>query len=151
MFKEIIHVGITVTDIDRSIQFYRDILGLTFKGEMTMEGDETDKLFNMKNIKVRVAYLQSGGNLICPPVELLQFYNTDTINYKPMLNQVSISEICFKTENIEEDYKNLQSKGVEFISEPQFFDLSSQSFGKSKAVYFKDPDGIVLELIEVIE
>ncbi len=40
---------------------------------------------------------------------------------------------------------------MEFLSDPQYFDLSSQGFGKSKAVYLKDPDGIVLELMECID
>ena len=34
--------------------------------------------------------------------------------------------------------------------EPQFFDFTSDGFGKSKAVYFKDNDGIILELMEYL-
>lgn len=45
-------------------------------------------------------------------------------------------------------YDYLKESQVEFLSEPQFFDFSKDGFGKSKAVYFKDPDGIILELIE---
>ena len=41
----IYHVGLTVSDLDRSIAFYRDILGLKFQGEIFMEGEETDKMF----------------------------------------------------------------------------------------------------------
>ena len=36
------HIGITVSNIEKSIIFYRDILGLTFKGQAVMEGKETD-------------------------------------------------------------------------------------------------------------
>ena len=39
MIGRIYHVGLTVSDIDRSIAFYRDILGLEFQGEIFMEGD----------------------------------------------------------------------------------------------------------------
>ncbi|WP_409240688.1 VOC family protein [Mergibacter septicus] len=46
------------------------------------------------------------------------------------------------------EYQRLSQLGVEFLSEPQYFDFSHYGCGKCKAVYFKDPDGITLELIE---
>lgn len=39
------HVGLTISDIDRSIAFYRDVLGLTFQEEILMEGPETEAMF----------------------------------------------------------------------------------------------------------
>ena len=42
MIGRIYHVGLTVSDLDRSVAFYRDILGLAFQGEIFMEGKETD-------------------------------------------------------------------------------------------------------------
>ena len=42
MVGRIYHVGLTVSDLDRSIAFYRDILGLEFQGEIFMEGEETE-------------------------------------------------------------------------------------------------------------
>ena len=42
-------------------------------------------------------------------------------------------------------YSALKAKGVEFVSEPVSFDLE---WGIVKVVFFKDPDGFVLELME---
>ena len=42
MIGEVMHIGITVSNIEKSIHFYKDILGLTFKGEAVMEGKKTD-------------------------------------------------------------------------------------------------------------
>lgn len=151
MIKEVIHIGITVKDMDRSIDFYKNILGLTFQGQMIMEGKETDKLFGMEDCKVKVAYLNGSKELFAPPIELLQFMSHETEIGSPDLRKTSISEVCFEVENIEETYSRLKDQGVKFISKPQAFDFTSQGFGKSKAVYFKDPDGIILELIETIE
>ena len=50
MVGRIYHVGLTVSDLDRSIAFYRDILGLEFQGEIFMEGEETDKMFRITYI-----------------------------------------------------------------------------------------------------
>ena len=49
MVGRIYHVGLTISDLDRSIAFYRDILGLEFQGELLMAGEETDKLFHRRN------------------------------------------------------------------------------------------------------
>ena len=51
MVRRIYHVGLTASDLDRSIAFYRDILGLEFQGEIFMEGEETDKMFHKENCK----------------------------------------------------------------------------------------------------
>ena len=150
MLQEVIHIGVTVSDLDVSIDFYKNILGLSLKGEMVMEGVETDILFGRKNCRVKIAYLNGSNNLISPPIELLQFTPEKCEQDKADLHKTSISEICFKVEDIDRVYEELMQKGVEFISKPQFFDFTSQGFGKSKAVYFKDPDGIILELLEPI-
>lgn len=150
MIKQVVHIGVTVTDIDKSIDFYQNTLGLKFKGEMIMKGEATDKLFNRTDCKVRVAYLNGSEELYAPPIELLQFISADIKNVVPSFFKTSISEICFHVDDIERTYDKLKAKGVEFISKPQYFDFTDQGFGKSKAVYFKDPDGIILELIEAI-
>ena len=78
MVGRIYHVGLTVSDLDKSIEFYRDILGLKYQGEIMMIGEETDKMFQKKNCKARVAYLNGSENIETPPVELIQF--VDRIN-----------------------------------------------------------------------
>ena len=55
MIGRIYHVGLNVSNRDRSIAFYRDILGLEFRGEIFMEGEETDKMIHKVNFKARVA------------------------------------------------------------------------------------------------
>lgn len=151
MLKQIAHIGITVTHLEKSLDFYQNVLGLAYKGQMVMEGEATDALFGMKGCQVKVAYLEGGKFLHTPPVELLEFVTPHTKKEQSRLNQISISELCFEVDYIDLMYEKLKEKGVEFLSTPQYFDLTSQGFGKSKAVYFKDPDGIILEMIEEIK
>ncbi len=148
MLKEILHIGLTVTDLERSIAFYRDTLGLRFEGELTMEGEATDRLFGREGVRARVAYLKGSESLLSPPVELIQFLSHQPEQQPTDLFRTSVSEICFATEDIWEEYRRLLALGVEFLSEPQLFDFRKDGFGQSLAVYFKDPDGIILELIQ---
>ncbi|MDO5734626.1 MAG: VOC family protein [Eubacteriales bacterium] len=151
MIKEVAHIGLTVSDMDQSIEFYQKVLGLDFKGEILMEGPETDRLFGAENTKARVAYLNGSDELIAPPVELIQFLNCDYLPAKNDLRRLSISELCFRVEDIDAVYERLLEHGVECLSEPQNFDFTKDGFGKSKAIYFKDPDGIILELMEYLD
>ena len=148
MVGRIYHVGLTVSDLDRSIAFYKAVLGLEFQGEIFMEGEETDKTFRKENCKARVAYLNGSKAVEAPPIELIQFIDEDVNKVKSDLFTTSISEVCFYTDDIDSVYKVLIENHVECLSEPQYFDFSSQGFGKSKAFYFKDPDGIILEMMQ---
>lgn len=94
MVERIYHVGLTVSDLDRSIAFYRDILGLEFQGEIFMAGEETDRLFRMKDTKARVAYLNGSKAIEAPPIELIQFVDNKVKKVKGNLFTTSISEVC---------------------------------------------------------
>ncbi len=150
MISNILHVGLTVSDLDKSIKFYRDILGLKFIGEIFMEGKETDILFARENCKARIAYFNGSDNMFAPPIELIQFVEDAATPNIADLHKISISEVCFKVDDIDAVYKHFVDNNVECLSEPQPFDFTAYGFGKSKAIYFKDPDGIILELIEEI-
>ena len=148
MVERIYHVGLTVSDLDRSIAFYRDILGLEFQGEIFMAGEETDRLFRMKDTKARVAYLNGSKAIEAPPIELIQFVDNKVKKVKGNLFTTSISEVCFYTDDIERVYNSLIENHVECLSEPQYFDFRADGFGKSRAFYFRDPDGIILEMMQ---
>ena len=148
MIGRIYHVGLTVSDLDQSVAFYRDVLGLTYQGEMVMTGDATDALFQRKDCKARVAYLNGSEHVEAPPVELIQFVGDAAEKEAPGLFAPSISELCFYTDAIDAVYEGLLSKGVDCLSPSVAFDFTDQGFGKSKAFYFKDPDGIILEMMQ---
>ena len=148
MVGRIYHVGLTVSDLDRSIAFYRDILGLEFQGEIFMEGEETDKMFRKSNCKERVAYLNGSKAIEAPPVELIQFVDSEIHKEQSDLFTTSISEVCFYTDDIDSVYRTLIENHVECLSEPQYFDFRADEFGESRAFYFRDPDGIILEMMQ---
>lgn len=151
MLGQIAHVGLTVRDMEATIAFYRDILGLSLTGDMIMEGESVALLTQIPGAKLRVVYFNSNEELHTVPIELIQFLNGsyESTSYN-QLNYISVSEVCFWTDNIAAAYEKLKTKGVTFLSEPQYFDLSDQGYGKSKAVYFYDNNGIILELMELI-
>ena len=150
MVEKVYHIGLTVSDLDNSIAFYRDILGLEFQGEILMVGNETDIMFCRSNCKVRVAYLNGSKAVEAPPIELIQFVDSKINKVQSDLFTTSISEVCFYTNDIDSAYKKLLENNVECLSEPQYFDFRENGFGESRAFYFRDPDDIILEMIQPI-
>ena len=148
MISEVLHIGLTVKDLDRSAAFYRDVLGFAYQGELTMAGPETEALFRRPGCRARVAYLNSSETLSGPQVELIQFEGMDPEEMPGDLFRTSISELCFRTDDIWREYRRLKEAGVECLSQPQDFDFTKDGFGRSRAMYLRDPDGIILELME---
>ena len=149
MLKQIIHVGITVSNLEKSRQFYRDILGLKDLGEIFMEGEETEILFAKKGVKAKVAYLSGENN--SPPVELIQFIDAPTTKKEMDIFTTGISELCFYCDDLDKLYARLQQHNVPCFSKPQPFDFTKDGFGKSRAIYFRDPDGVILEVMEYLD
>ncbi len=150
MLNQVVHIGLTVSDLEKSKHFYGDILGLDYVGELLMEGRATDALFGHPLSNCRVVYYKDMTNPEGPAIELLYFENIEVEKHETSLQTTSVSEVCFAVEDCWAEYRRLKDLGVEFISEPQEFDFSESGFGKSIAVYFKDPDGIIIELIQGI-
>jgi catechol 2,3-dioxygenase-like lactoylglutathione lyase family enzyme len=97
----------------------------------------------------RAAYLRGGKGIKGPPLELLHFIEpvSESGNPYSRLNNPGITEVAFWVDDIEQVTARLMVKGVEFYSSPQLFELGGY---KAKAVYFLDPDGTTLELIQTV-
>ena len=132
MIGRIYHVGLTVSDLDRSVAFYRDILGLAFQGEIFMEGKETDKMFRKSNCKARVAYLNGSKAIETPPVELIQFVDSEIHKEQSDLFTTSISEVCFYTDDIDSVYKTLSKTMLSAYLNRSISTLEQMDLGRAE-------------------
>ena len=151
MLGALAHVGITVRDMDKAITFYRDTLGFRVLGDVMIEGEAADRLTRLQGTKLRAVYVRSENDLKGPPIELLHFLEPAPDAGEPYarLTNPGITEVAFWAKDIEQTYEKLHAQGVEFYSPPQLFEL--EGYGKVKAVYFWDPDGTTLELLQVVK
>jgi len=139
--KGIRHIGIVVSDLERALHFYRDLLGFKESRIMDESGDFIEKITGMNGIDVTTVKLSADdGNLI----ELLHFKSPAAVKDDGnVFNRIGCTHAAFSTGDIEKDYTRLKKEGVQFICEPQ---LSSDK--KAKVVFLKDPDGTMLELVQ---
>ena len=139
------HVGITVVNIERSLKFYRDLLGFQITKDMEESGDYIDNFSGIINVKVRTVKMEgSDGSLI----ELLQYHShpsKDSISQARLITAIGCSHFALTVENLDDLYEKLSKEGIRFKSEPQF-----SPDGYAKIAFCKDPDGVLLELVEVL-
>jgi len=140
--KAIRHFGIVVSDIEKSLYFYRDLLGLKIKIDALEEGNFINTISGLKNIKVRtVKMLADKGDTL---IEFLWYKSHPRKRRKNNdIYNIGASHPAFTVENLDYEYKRLKGKGVKFNSPPQI-----SPNGKAKVAFCHDPDGNPIELVE---
>ena len=137
------HVGLTVSDIGRTVEFYRKYFG--FKLELS--GQFPDGFFNEKPTLYRLkAGAGSKVALITSPdgftIELFQFFDQTPFR-AAQWNTPGYHHICLKVEDVNAKYQEMKADGVEFYFEP---DHKGDPKNNEYWVFLKDPDGNMIEL-----
>ncbi len=117
------HVGVQIADIDRSISFYQDVVGLKLLDQFI----HTDG-------KMKLAFLGVNDQII---VELIEGYNPN------LPDEGKVHHIAFKVDNIEVEKKRLQDANVKWI----FEDITVLPNG-AKYIFFRGPDQEWIEFFE---
>jgi catechol 2,3-dioxygenase-like lactoylglutathione lyase family enzyme len=142
LIKEVRHIGIVVKNMENSLKFYRDLLGLKIIRDMNEHGNYLDNMLSLDNVQVRTVKLSVDENITL--IELLEFqsHNDDKIRN---FYTIGASHIAFTVENIEKLYLDLSEKNVKFNAPPQ-----KSPDGLVKVTFCKDPDGTPIELVEML-
>lgn len=144
--KGLHHVGITVKDLDASIRFYHDVLGLEFSNEPSpwFEGEELEKGVGVPGGALRQVSLLLGETTL----ELLEYKSPPSETPAPLKSQsLGASHVAFQVDDIHATKAELEAKGITFYSDVNVVDKGV--LAGWRWVYFEDPDGYPLELVEV--
>src|SRR5262245_8175633 len=142
MILGIHHTAISTGDIERSLRFYRDLLGFkeVFSSKWDIGTETTDKIVGLKDSSARVVMLRAGN--AC--VELFQYATPEPkpgeVN-RPVCDH-GITHLCLQVADIDAEYSRLKAAGMRFHCPPQ-------NTSGLRATYGRDPDGNVVELLEV--
>jgi len=144
--KGLHHVGITVEDLEASIRFYHDVIGLEFSNEPSPWFDDPGlgPAVGVPGAALRQVSLILGDTTL----ELLEYRSPPSETEGPLLsNNVGASHVAFVVDDIHAKKAELESKGIEFYSDVNVVDEGV--LAGWRWVYFEDPDGYPLELVEV--
>jgi catechol 2,3-dioxygenase-like lactoylglutathione lyase family enzyme len=135
--KGISHIAIGVSDMTRSLPFYRDLLGL----EVMLDSEE--KFGTGSRHAVYMRWANNAGFLV-----LSQTLGREPSGKPLRLHQVGLHHFAFWVDDLEKRVDKLKSAGVKIVVEPYAADsiaYGQKSGGKVLTCLFEDPDGTILQ------
>jgi len=138
------HFGRIVTDVEQSLHFYVDLLGMSVLADEELAGPELEAQVEVPGAVMRTAMLRSGSE--GPMLELIQYREPRSAprrdDARP--NDLGTDHPCFDVADVHATYEALSASGVRFSCPPQYVD--SGYFEGDWVTFCFDPDGLTVEL-----
>jgi catechol 2,3-dioxygenase-like lactoylglutathione lyase family enzyme len=139
------HAGVTVSDMERALTFYRDLLGLEIISDGITGGDSARRIWNIEPGKVRVVFLRVPGSDAV--VELFEFGDVEKHSASARPQDHGAGHFCLFTDDAEGLHRRaleagFRSRGGEVVT------IDRGPHSGVKAVYLVDPDGYHVELYQ---
>ncbi len=139
------HAGLTVRDLERSLAFYRDLLGMeTVIERQERRGGYFAAIVGYSDVHVRFVHLAFPGDAC--RLELVEYLDPPARGEGGEPRDVGITHVCLLVPDVDGLHERLRSAGVTFYSDPVTVDSGPNAGGVG--VYLRDPDGITVELFE---
>ena len=138
------HTGLTVSDLERSLHFWRDAMGMEELFQQEKEGGYLEAIVREPGAHVRMAHLAFGGE--GPRIELFQYLAPSGGQHLSRPADQGFVHVCIACGDLDERMKRLVAAGGTPFSEPVVIDTGVNRGGRG--VYLRDPDGHVVELFE---
>jgi len=141
-FLRLTHIGICVSDWERALRFYRDLLGFQYLSELQVAGEPTDTLLQLRNVTLRAIYLERDGTRI----ELLHYPTPGHQgDGRPRaMNQLGLTHLSLRVDNLAATVDALKQAGVRILEKSR---IDIPAFDAA-AVFITDPDGTLIELVQ---
>jgi catechol 2,3-dioxygenase-like lactoylglutathione lyase family enzyme len=139
------HVGLTVGDLDASLAFWRDHVGLRELGRGVVEWEHLDRIIGLDGTQIEWAELELPGGAI---LELFVYWRPRAAPLPPGgMNRPGMAHICLEVDHIEQVVERLTAAGYHARSR-ELVTIPRGAYKDFKCIYFLDPDGVTLELSE---
>lgn len=143
----IYHVGFVVSDIERSLKWYTEVLGLKVEREVReLEGEWISAVTGFEKSRMKMVWVGTGDGC---SIELDQ-YITPPGSESPAVqgrNDVRASHVGIQVDDVHEEYRRLSQLGVKFAGPPPEKRPNKYPWAKC-AAFLQDPDGNWIELLE---
>jgi catechol 2,3-dioxygenase-like lactoylglutathione lyase family enzyme len=136
------HLGICVSDLERSLCFYRDALGFELESELEVEGEPSETLLRLSPVKLRAVYLVRDGVRI----ELLHYAAPGSVGdgSPRAMNALGLTHLSLRVDEIDASVSKLAAHGARVLKATRIDNPRL----RAKAVFLTDPDGTLIELVE---
>jgi catechol 2,3-dioxygenase-like lactoylglutathione lyase family enzyme len=140
------HTGITVSNLERSLKFWRDVLGFEFSHSAHQKGERPEQITGVKGAELKLAVVKAPGG---HKIELLEYLAP--INRKQHVDlrpcDVGSVHIALTVDNLDAVLQKIAASGWKAAGKPQTL-IAGPNAGK-RVIYVRDPDGTTIELMQV--
>jgi catechol 2,3-dioxygenase-like lactoylglutathione lyase family enzyme len=140
-----LHTGFTVSDIERSIAFYRDTFGMTLVHRQEGTAPYLGTITGFSGVRLKIALLKATPD-DAHILELLEYTSHPAPATDRATNLPGNAHLCLRVDDIEQWYRALVAQGVVAISPPVRVTAGINT--GAHAVYVRDPDGFTIELYQ---
>lgn len=144
--RRIDHVGVTVSNLERSLAFYCGVLGLRHLGTSTLDDPGVAALLGLEGARVTIADLDAGDGRI---VELIRYHAPDARPIAYASSNPASMHIALAVDDLDAARKRLDAAGATVISKrPLTITDPGGRWDDARCLYIRDPDGAILELVQ---
>jgi catechol 2,3-dioxygenase-like lactoylglutathione lyase family enzyme len=140
------HVSVTCSDFDRSMAFYRDLVGLAVLSEGEVASDELRQVIGLGPVRLRFAELDLGGGTF---LELFEYLRPRGEAVSSRTCDSGDVHFAVVVEDIDEAHERLTAAGVQTRSAP--VTIGRGEWNGARVFYSLDPDGVTVEFIQFPE
>ncbi len=139
------HTGITVSDIERSLAFWQDVLGFELSHRAHQKGELAEQITGVPGAEILIAVLKAPGHKI----ELLEYRAPPDRERQNNLRPCDLgaAHIALTVDNLDEVLDRIAAFGWKTAGEPQTLTVGPNA-GK-RVIYVRDPDGTTIELMQM--
>lgn len=137
------HTSFTVADMDRGIRFWTEAMGFEARSVSPRSGDWQAKVTGVSGAELLVAHLFGYG----AHIELIQYTSGAGLAHRFDPNTACAAHVCFEVSEIEKTWAKLVAAGA--CPQGEVTVVDNGPVKGLKAGYLRDPNGIIIELVEV--
>jgi lactoylglutathione lyase len=138
------HGGVTVRDMDRSLGFYRDGLGLEQEFDRILDAPYLKTVLGLEFDHIRAVYLRLPGGGF---VELLEYFGVERLSAASRPSDYGAGHLCLYVDDVAAVHARLVGLGFAARS-LDVVDITAGPNAGARSVYMADPDGYAVELFQ---
>lgn len=140
------HTGITVSHVERSLAFWRDVLGFEYSHSAHQTGERVEQITGVKGSELKLAVLRTPGG---HKIELLEYLAPDDRKQRNDLRPCDLghAHVALIVDDLEAILARISASGWKEAGKPQTL-TTGPNAGK-RVIYVRDPDGTTIELMQM--
>ena len=138
------HTGITVSNLERSLAFWRDVLGFELSHTAHQTGELAREITGVAGAEIKLAVLKASGGHKIELLEYLAPSDRKHVDLRPC--DVGSAHVALLVDDLDAVLNAIAASGWKAAGQPQTLKTGPNA-GK-RVVYVRDPDGTTIEFMQ---